>query len=225
MFLSNKTFSRNTKIGGVESENKVNNAKLVNNENTPSYLAEQKPNLVATSSSGGFSVVNRDNWFNSVRLSQDKNENQQEKSSNFSKISASRFKKDTTHRPAVLSKHNFSHHDPSYKVRAASSSLNRKNEDKFLFRPPTHAVMHAPTPKYLDSDQNQVDDSATLEISDKIRKGYILKQEKDSDSNSKAKRPSLNRVKRVNKIPLGKKDWNIISQSRSTSRGKQLSTK
>lgn len=61
MFLSNKTFSRNTKIGGVESENKVNNAKLVNNENTPSNLAEQKPNLVATSSSGGFSVVNRDN--------------------------------------------------------------------------------------------------------------------------------------------------------------------
>jgi hypothetical protein len=66
--------------------------------------------------------------------------------------------------------------------------------------------MHATTSKYSESDQHLADDSGTFEISDKVRKGYVNKHEKDVDSSSKAKRPSLNRVKRVNKIPLGKKD-------------------
>ena len=160
-----------------------------------------------------------------MRISHDKSENQQEKSSNYSKGSITRWKKETTHRPSALSKHNFSHNDNTHKVRAASSSLNRKNEDKFLFRPPTHNIMHAPTPKYTEVDQKINEDSVTFEISDKVHKGYIVKHDKDSDSNSKLKRSSLNRVKRVNKIPLGKRDNNITNQSRSTSRGKQLTTK
>lgn len=141
-----------------------------------------------------------------MRLSHDKGESHHEKSSSFNKASASRLRKETTHRPSVLSKHNFSHHDHSQKTRVTSNSLNRKNEDRFMFRPPTHAVMHATTSKYSESDQHLADDSGTFEISDKVRKGYVNKHEKDVDSSSKAKRPSLNRVKRVNKIPLGKKD-------------------
>ena len=136
-------------------------------------------------------------------------------------------KKESTHRHTYLAKHNISHQDDDQKVRAASSSLNRKNEDRFLFRPPFHGSNNMPTPKNNISTHKAKEDSIAIDITSKVKKGYIGKSEnKDGDSNSKTKRTSLQRVKRVNKIPLGKRDINVMNNaSRSTSRSKQLSAK
>lgn len=94
-----------------------------------------------------------------------------------------------------MSKHNVSHNEMGNKPRVASSSINRKEE------------------------------STPSDISSKLKKGYFNKNYKEQESNSNTKRSSLQRVKRVNKIPLGKRDVNIINNPRSTSRSKQLSAK
>lgn len=137
-------------------------------------------------------------------------------------------KKESTHRHSYLAKHNISHQDDDQKAKAASSSLNRKNEDRFLFRPPFHGTNNMPTPKSNNiSTHKSKEDSIAIDITSKVKKGYIGKSEsKDGDSSSKTKRASLQRVKRVNKIPLGKRDINVMNNaSRSSSRSKQLSAK
>lgn len=86
-----------------------------------------------------------------------------------------------------------------------------------------------PTPKNRNniSIHKQKEDSEAIDISAKLKKGYFNtnKTDKENDSTSKSKRSSLQRVKRVNKIPLGKRDINTINNPRSTSRTKQLSAK
>lgn len=82
-----------------------------------------------------------------------------------------------------------------FKSRAASGSMNRKEEN------------------------------TATDISAKLKKGYFNKNFKEAESDSNTKRSSLHRVKRVNKIPLGKRDSNIINNPRSSSRSKQLSAK
>lgn len=114
-----------------------------------------------------------------------------------------------------------------HKGRAASSSLNRKGEDRFLFRPPVHGSGHNPTPKNRNHEvtSRSKEDSRPVEITTKIKREYLQKNEKDMETTSKTKRSSLHRVKKVNKIPLGKRDLNSNNVHRSTSRSKQLSAK
>lgn len=69
------------------------------------------------------------------------------------------------------------------------------------------------------------EDTISVDLASKLHKGYVSKHEKDMDNSSKVKRTSLQRVKRVNKIPLGKKELGSVNPNRSTSRGKQLSAK
>lgn len=191
--LKNKAISRNSRVSHLDSENISNNR---------------------------FSTAKRETCFNSVRLSQDKRNNQSEKNINNPKNANSRCKKESTHRN-YLSKHNISQNqDMQYKVRAASSSLNRKGEDRFLFRPPTHGPSNIPTPKNRQpgSTTHARDDDIDMDLNSKVKK--------ELDSSSKIKRSSLHRVKRVNKIPLGKRDINSSNNpNRSTSRSKQLSAK
>ena len=78
------------------------------------------------------------------------------------------------------------HHDRSYKVRASSSSLNRKGEDRFLFKPPTHSTLHIPTPKGMN---NTHEEKLANEISNEIRK--------DIESGAKIKRTSQSRAKNI----------------------------
>ena len=85
----------------------------------------------------------------------------------------------------------FDHQSGVYKVRAASSSLNRKGEDGFMFRQPNHRTA-APTPKGV----NLVEDNVATEISSGAKR--------DHESGSNAKRTSLHRIKKVNKVPIEK---------------------
>jgi hypothetical protein len=203
---------------------------IVDNSNTmKSYSAMSNLNNENTAKNKAFSrnhrISNGDSEYLTGKAS---------KNTYFNKLkaktsSSSRCKKkEVTHRNTYLSKHNISHQDEDQKVRAASSSLNRKGEDRFLFRPPTHGTNNMPTPKNRTnlSTHKSKEDSIAIDITTKMKKDYIAKSDKESDSNSKAKRSSLQRVKRVNKIPLGKRDINVMNNnSRSTSRSKQLSAK
>lgn len=101
----------------------------------------------------------------------------------------------------------------NYKPRAASSSLNRKDEERLMFKPPTHGTIHAPTPKNYPETSNI--HSENTDGNSKIKEEF--------ESGSKIRRSNIHKVKKVNKIPLGRKDMNVTSQAnRSTSRGKQL---
>lgn len=73
-----------------------------------------------------------------------------------------------------------------------------------------------PTPK--GRHENVPSDKEEMEFTSKMKIG------KESDSGSKAKRVSLHKIKRVNKIPTGKREI-VNNYNRSTSRGKQLSAK
>lgn len=144
-------------------------------------------------------------------------------SSNSSVNTFSANKQDSCFSSTRLSqdKRNFPQNKISQKVRASSSSLNRKSEDKFMFRPPTHSTMHMPTPK---GQNHQIVPSAPSDPSttDMASKNKISKE---TDSGAKSKRNSLQRIKRVSKIPSGKREGLNVQGNRSTSRGKQLSAK
>lgn len=93
------------------------------------------------------------------------------------------------------------------KARAASSSLNRK-EDRFMFKPPTHGNINAPTPK-IHHDSNDHRENLASEITSKIKKEF--------ESGSKIKRSSFQRVNKVNKLPSGKRDINLLSNKNRSS--------
>ena len=120
-----------------------------------------------------------------------------------------------------MSKHSGTHHQSmNYKPRAASSSLNRKDDERLMFRPPAHATANAPTPKNYTESGNRHSHA------DETNTDSNSKTKNEFESGSKIRRANLHKVKKVNKIPLGKKDMNPTSQAnRSTSRGKQLSAK
>ena len=73
-----------------------------------------------------------------------------------------------------------------------------------------------PTPK--GRHVNGHSEKEEMEFTSKTKLG------RDSESGSKSKRVSLHKIKRVNKIPTGKKEI-VNNYNRSTSRGKQLSAK
>jgi hypothetical protein len=171
--------------------------------------------MSVTNSVNGFSSHKKEGCFNSVRLSHDKRASGHEKPADLKNTSLM-WKKESTHRYNYLRKHNFSHNEVSQKTRAASSSLNRKDEEKYLFRPPTHGNNNMPTPKgKIASDASEKED---MEFTSKMKLG------RESESGSKSKFVSLHKIKRVNKIPTGKKEG-VNNYNRSSSRGKQLSAK
>lgn len=102
--------------------------------------------------------------------------------------------KETSSRPTLIMKHNLSHQEPSYKVRAASSSLNRKNEDRFLFRPPVHTTLNAPTPNDREDGNAQPNESFKFEVPAKFNKGSLSKNDRNTETVLKIKHASIKKV-------------------------------
>jgi serine/threonine protein phosphatase PrpC len=208
----NKQNSRNNVISNTDSENINHNIGGKASTGIPHSFA-QKQNVATASSNNRLSDSKRDTWFNSVRLSHDRRNTQNDKISDGHKHSSIRWKKESGQRNTYISKNNmFDHQSGVYKVRAASSSLNRKGEDGFMFRQPNHRTA-APTPKGV----NLVEDNAATEISSGVKR--------DLESGSNAKRTSLHRIKKVNKVPIEKHEISKKNVHKLSSRGKQHSVK
>jgi serine/threonine protein phosphatase PrpC len=210
--LKNKQNSRNDRISNTDSENINQN---IGGKASTGILHSfaQKHNIATTGSINTLSAGKRDTWFNSVRLSNDKRNPQNDLISDNEKHSSSRWKKEPSQRNTYISKNNmFEHQSGVYKVRAASSSLNRKGEDGFMFRPPTHGTA-VPTPKGLILSE----DNVATEISSKVKR--------DIESGSKVKRTSQHRIKKVNKVPFDKHEISKKNAHKLSSRSKQHSVK
>lgn len=95
-------------------------------------------------------------------------------------------------------KHNLSHQEPHYKVRAASSSLNRKNDDRFLFRPPMHTTLNAPTPNNREDTKEQINNSFKFEVPARFQKGSMSKNERNTETILKIKHASIQKVTYIN---------------------------
>lgn len=117
-------------------------------------------------------------------------------------------------KPSYLTKHsNLIAHDKNYKGRAASSSLNKRGEDKFLFRPPTQSTINIPTPKGFIPRNEEKNGN---ELRPKFKR--------DHETGSKIKRLSHSRAKKITKSRLINKDSHHKSH-RLSSRNKQQTGK
>ena len=80
------------------------------------------------------------------------------------KTSTSRGMKEAYSRPTLLMKQSLSNQDPPYKVRASSNSLNRKTEDRFLFRPAIQTSINVPTPRDKESNDKSIESSFKFDL-------------------------------------------------------------